>query len=1400
MTYRISPRRGDVGRVGKLRNGIDVLSAALVVSLATFSLAPLGITALAAVAAVIGGVGLLWYEQGLFLPALTNARRTAASATASVQRRLAPPSYVVRFAVPVAIVGVGGLAYLLGAQGIVALAGCAALLVVIALMVLTQPMLIGLLRTPPSDVRDGPRKSAAPLTTARRRVFLIVATAGSLAGAWFLAGLGMKGVLAAGGAMGVIGCLLFVRDRSLFFVFATTVSMVIILHKSFSSIDLELSGGAVSVYVTSFDVMLALCYLIWMKERTLAADVRQAFRDDRRRKLQVPLFGAVLLLPSILIAPSTVLAVSELFRMAWMYLLYLYVSVRVRTRRHVQAVLGALAVYVSLQFVAVVLQWKTGGVLGLGFLGVPTQLGERVTNDGSLGRPFGTIIHPVFMGAVMGSLGSLALALACTLRRSLSKLSALALVPVCLLPLYLSHTRASLVAFLLVAAIQVAWAMSRRWVTRRTVKRTVAVLCVAVVALWPQISTKVSENFGTDHYYEEVQSRLELNDVAGKIIADHPLLGIGLNNFERAMGPYQRYGLIFADNPVHNVYLLYLAETGIIGFVGFAVVGLAMYALAMRLARSRDPLHAGIGLGFSGVVGFLMLEEILGFSLRQDVPLAMFWLLAGLSLSCSHQGRLAGTLPPRPRRPAVSAGDRGIPTTVHANRAAPRPGQTAGVRLALRRLVALALLSTLVVVGVDQKRSSAEPRSLSLVVTGVDRRTGNSAIFTIGPDGIPRQVTPNDGRVYSWPVWALDGTKIVYTARRGEAGQPEEVEIMNDDGSNVQRITSLGYRTGQPKLAPDGKSIIFTGLSPYFSLVAIYRIDLETLAVTNLSAKTQKVASLDADPRFMPDGRIVLAGNDGSSGPILSIGPDGGSRVQLLKNGLYNTDPDISPDGKLLAVATYRGTGSPGEGNRVEDVKVKVPGWFIGVHDLRTGKVRLVNQGLDCTGRTPDDPCTTLEPAAFEPRWSPSGNLLAFATTLDNTTSCICAVNADGTDPKQLFTTDSLAINWFDWAETTPHPPAPPLIVGSKASKSRMLITVEDTKGVRSLIDANSDLSTWRQLPITTNVKAAASKPTSKATTKATTATRTKGFAPEKARWSQRRDAVLFSARTPVPAVSAPHPAPPAGEQRRQHFTLDDLTPTQADVIQRNDVAALQVFLLQPDGTVRQLTDPWIEDWRDGLAPGDLHGNTDPMFVDGGQVIVFTSVSAKTGESSLIRLDLRTGETLSLTNATAGALKTDDERPAVSRDGKSVAFSTTIGSSKEIATVTVDGTSFTRRTDDDWFDTAPAWSPDGRSLVFSSYRKSTQLKLADEVQKDGLKLGDGWVLVRLDLATGKEKVLTKDLPAPAFDPSWSPDGDQIAFITRGASSFDVWKTPAAGGLAEPVAVTPSRNELSVDWK
>jgi O-antigen ligase len=93
---------------------------------------------------------------------------------------------------------------------------------------------------------------------------------------------------------------------------------------------------------------------------------------------------------------------------------------------------------------------------------------------------------------------------------------------------------------------------------------------------------------------------------------------------------YDEYGLIFADNPVHNLYLLVLAETGVIGLLAMMASFLALVAGAFRLARAVDPLLASLGVGALAVYGFFLIEEMTVFSLREEVPLLVFWMISGL--------------------------------------------------------------------------------------------------------------------------------------------------------------------------------------------------------------------------------------------------------------------------------------------------------------------------------------------------------------------------------------------------------------------------------------------------------------------------------------------------------------------------------------------------------------------------------------------------------------------------------------------------------------------------------------------------------------------------------------------------------------------------------------------------
>jgi Tol biopolymer transport system component len=138
----------------------------------------------------------------------------------------------------------------------------------------------------------------------------------------------------------------------------------------------------------------------------------------------------------------------------------------------------------------------------------------------------------------------------------------------------------------------------------------------------------------------------------------------------------------------------------------------------------------------------------------------------------------------------------------------------------------------------------------------------------------------------------------------------------------------------------------------------------------------------------------------------------------------------------------------------------------------------------------------------------------------------------------------------------------------------------------------------------------------------------------------------------------------------------------------------------------------------------------------------------------------------------------DETQPAYSPDGNFIAFrSERTPSGIYIMEATSENV---RRVSD--FGFSPAWSPDGKELVVSiatpevSVRSSIPSAL--------------WII---NVESGVKRLLTE---GDAVQPSWSPNGDRIAYwgLRPGGGQRDIWTIPSRGG--DPVAVT---DDLAPDW-
>ena len=196
--------------------------------------------------------------------------------------------------------------------------------------------------------------------------------------------------------------------------------------------------------------------------------------------------------------------------------------------------------------------------------------------------------------------------------------------------LYLSYSRASIVALVLGAIL---WLALLR---PRTAVLIAATVAVASLALAP---AALEERFDPDRGQNDLSERVALWKAAGEIYAEHPLLGVGPNNFPDAytelptgpgFSPYHRLQL--EDEPVppphaHNLYLNVLAEEGVVGAIALILLLIASISVVYRGCHVRDPAGRSICIAIGVGLMTLLANSFVNATLFTEPALPLFALL-----------------------------------------------------------------------------------------------------------------------------------------------------------------------------------------------------------------------------------------------------------------------------------------------------------------------------------------------------------------------------------------------------------------------------------------------------------------------------------------------------------------------------------------------------------------------------------------------------------------------------------------------------------------------------------------------------------------------------------------------------------------------------------------------------
>lgn len=225
------------------------------------------------------------------------------------------------------------------------------------------------------------------------------------------------------------------------------------------------------------------------------------------------------------------------------------------------------------------------------------------------------------------------------------------------------------------------------------------------------------------------------------------------------------------------------------------------------------------------------------------------------------------------------------------------------------------------------------------------------------------------------------------------------------------------------------------------------------------------------------------------------------------------------------------------------------------------------------------------------------------------------------------------------------------------------------------------------------------------------------------------------------------------GDNSRSGTANVSVAPDQIAFVSNRDNENFELYTMNTDGSdVKRLTKT-----STGLKYQGIGGGA--SWSPDGRLIAYDQIG-----NTVITDDRASSSSLLTNNKTTDGIGAFS--PAWSPDGKRVVFTTVVGKDAaaqfDLYAIDIDGGNLARLTNTAGAEFSPRWSPDGKRIVYDYSAPGGQ--------------GDIWTMD----PDGKNARVLASNPGNDTAPEWSPDGRQIAFMSNNTGNYEIFVMNADG--------------------